>query len=178
MPMPSALRLELSLIARFSNEDCYNSDWSDIFNKQDSRVGIRYTITAHSSVSKVEWNKKKISVRTRVKANYCISIHTLLSADNLEYGDKTSAGSSFCQDLSYWCAYFVRRAIASRRRQSPPPDNPLEPGHAHLQSEPREWTPPHQRNPSLAMQPLLVCQGQPENDFDLNDYDVNPSEYL
>lgn len=46
---------------------------------------------------------------------------------------------------------------------------PPEPGHAHLLSERQTLTASHRRDSSLAMQPLLASQSQPENDFDIND---------
>ena len=48
----------------------------------------------------------------------------------------------------------------------PEPPEPPEPGYAHLPSERQELTAFHRRNSSLAMQPLLASQSQPENDLD------------
>jgi hypothetical protein len=46
---------------------------------------------------------------------------------------------------------------------------PPEPPGRHLQSERQKLTAFHRRNSSLAMQPLLASQSQPENDLDVED---------
>jgi hypothetical protein len=48
------------------------------------------------------------------------------------------------------------------------PPEPPEPGHAHPPSERQKLTAFHRRNSSLAMQPLLASQSQPENDLDVD----------